>query len=385
MIADHRVTGVWWAAAIMGLLAVATTALPWHDAVNTTQTAAPVLAFLVGVAVLAELSDAAGLFELLARRTARLSGGSTRRLFLLVCLLASVVTILLSLDTTAVLLTPVVLALAAAVDTDVRPFAFAAVWLANAASLLLPVSNLTNLLAATRLGSLGEVEFARRMLLPEVVAIAVVTLVLMLRFRTSLRRRHAEPEPYAITDRPLVVVAAACCLAVAPASLFGVAPWTAALPAAAVLAAVFAVRRRTVLRTGLVPWRLVLLTEGLFLVVAALGHHGLDSLLTHVTRHGALPTELLGAGGANVANNLPTYLAVQRTVPPHHVTDLLALLIGTNAGPLLLLFGSLATLLWRDRCTARGLRIGAWEFFRTGLLVVPPLLLGCYGALLITS
>jgi arsenical pump membrane protein len=375
---------VWWAATIAGLLAVATTALPWHDAVDTTQTAAPVLAFLVGVAVLAELSDTAGLFELVARRTARLSGGSTRRLFLLVCLLASVVTILLSLDTTAVLLTPVVLALAAAVDADVRPFAFATVWLANAASLLLPVSNLTNLLAANRLGVIGELEFARRMLLPELVAISVVVLVLLLRFRKSLRHRHSPPESYETFDRPLVLVAALCCLAVAPASLLGVAPWKAALPAAALLAVVFGVRQRPALRVGLVPWRLVLLTEGLFLVVAALGRHGLDSLLTHVTRHGALPTELVGAGAANVANNLPTYLAVQRTVPPDHATDLLALLIGTNTGPLLLLFGSLATLLWRDRCAARGLHIGAWEFFRTGLLVVPPLLLGCYGALLVT-
>lgn len=375
---------MWWVATIAGLLALATTALPWHEAVNTTQTAAPVLAFLVGVAVLAELADAAGLFELLARRTARLAGGSTRRLFLLVCLMASTVTIVLSLDTTAVLLTPIVLALAFAVEADVRPFAFATVWLANAASLLLPVSNLTNLLAADRLGSLGELGFAGRMLLPEVVAIAIVVGVLLVRFRTALRHRHASPELLDVADRPLVVAAAVCCLAVAPASLFGVAPWKAAVPAAAALAAVFVLRQRDSLRVGLVPWRLVLLTEGLFLIVATLGRHGLDTLLTHVTRHGALSTELLGAGLSNVANNLPTYVAVQRAVPADHATDLLALLIGTNAGPLLLLFGSLATLLWRDRCAARGVHIGAWEFLRTGALVVPPLLLGCYAALLVT-
>ncbi|HEX7355521.1 MAG TPA: SLC13 family permease [Mycobacteriales bacterium] len=375
---------MWWAASLAGLLAIATTALPWHDAVDTTRTAAPVLAFLVGITVLAELSDAAGLFEVLARRTARLSGGSTRRLFLLVCLLASFVTVALSLDTTAVLLTPVVLALAAAVRVDARPFAYAAVWLANAASLLLPVSNLTNLLAATRLGGLGELGFARRMLLPELVAVVVVVGVLLLRFRSSLRVAHDTPHPYAITDRPLLVLAAACCLAVAPASLFGIAPWKAALPAAAVLSVAFAVRRRTDLRTDLVPWRLVLLTEGLFLVVATLGRHGLYDALTHVTRHGSLPTALVGAGGANVANNLPTYLAVQHAVPADHVTDLLALLVGTNCGPLLLVWGSLATLLWRERCTARGLHIGIGEFLRSGLLVVPPLVFGCYGALLLT-
>jgi arsenical pump membrane protein len=375
---------VWLVAAIAGALVVATTALPGHDAVSTTQTAAPVLMFLVAVTVLAGLSDTAGLFELLSRRTARLSGGSTTRLFLLVCALATLVTVGLSLDTTAVLLTPVVLALAAAVDVDPLPFAYATVLLANSASLLLPVSNLTNLLATNRLGSLGAGGFARRMLLPEVVAVLIVVVVLLVRHRKVLRRSHCEPSPYAPPDRPLVVLAGACCLAVAPASLFGLAPWKAAVPAAAVLAAGFALRRRSTLRAGLVPWRLVLLTEGLFLVVAAADRHGLDTALAHVTHHGPLLTELVGAGGANVANNLPAYLAVQNAVPAGHTTTLLALLIGTNVGPLLLLSGSLATLLWRERCAARGLRIGAGQFLRTGLLVVPPLLLGCYGALLLT-
>lgn len=376
---------MWWAASLAGILALATTALPWHAAVDTTRTAAPVLAFLIGVTVLAGLSDQAGLFELLARRTAHLSGGSTIRLFLLVCGLAALVTIVLSLDTTAVLLTPVVLALAAAVQTDARPFAYAVVWLANAASLLLPVSNLTNLLAANRIGDLGELGFARRMLLPEVVAIGVVVLVLLLRFRKVLRHSHIGPGPYTVPDRPLVVLAALCCLAVAPASLLGLAPWKAAVPAAAVLVVGFAIRRREALTFTHVPWRLVLLTEGLFLVVAALGRHGLDTVLRHVTQHGPLLTELVGAGGANLANNLPAYLAVDRAIPPGHQTTVLALLLGTNAGPLLLLSGSLATLLWRERCAARGLRVSAREFLGMGLLVVPPLLLGCYGALLVTG
>ncbi len=376
---------MWLVAAIAGALVVATTALPWHDAVSTTQTAAPVLAFLVAVTVLAGLSDAAGLFELLSRRTARLSGGSTTRLFLLVCALATVVTVGLSLDTTAVLLTPVVLALAAAVDVDPLPFAYATVLLANTASLLLPVSNLTNLLATDRIGSLGAGGFARRMLLPELVAVVIVVGFLLLRHRKSLRRRHSQPTAYEPPDRVLLVLAGLCCLAVAPASLFGLAPWKAAVPAAVALALGFAVRQRATLRPPLVPWRLVLLTEGLFLVVAALDRHGLTTALAHVTRHGPLLTELVGAGGANVVNNLPAYLAVQAAVPHGHTTTLLALLIGTNVGPLLLLSGSLATLLWRERCAARGLHVGALQFLRTGLLVLPPLLLGCYGALLLTG
>ncbi len=375
---------MWLVAALAGLLAIASTALPWHDAVATTRTAGPVLAFLVAVTVLAGLADAAGLFELLARRTAQLSGGSTRRLFLLVCALATVVTIGLSLDTTAVLLTPVVLALAAAVEIDPLPFAYATVWLAGAASLLLPVSNLTNLLAVDRLGSLGVLGFARRMALPELVAVAITVAVLLVMFRKPLRSRHSAAAQPAPTDRVLLWLSGLCCLAVTPAALLGLAPWKAAVPAAAVLTLGFGVRSPHTLRTSLLPWRLVVLTESLFLVVAALGRHGLDSALQHVTHHGPLATELVGAGGANLANNLPTYLAVQSAVPAGHPTTLLALLLGVNTGPLLLLSGSLATLLWRERCAARGLHVTAWDFLRRGLFVVPPLLLGTYGALLLT-
>src|SRR3954452_10941862 len=101
--------------------------------------------------VLAELADEAGVFDVAAHRAARLARGRTLALYGLVVVLASATTVLLSLDTTAVLVTPVVLALAQQLELSPVPFALAAVWLANTASLLLPVSNLTNLLAISRL------------------------------------------------------------------------------------------------------------------------------------------------------------------------------------------------------------------------------------------
>jgi arsenical pump membrane protein len=130
---------VWLVAAVLGILAVATRLLPWSDAVDVTTRVAPVLLFLVAVTVLAELSDAAEVFDVAATRAARIARGHTRRLYLLVLALGTVTTIVLSLDTTAVLFTPVVLSLAAQLELDPLPFAFAAVWLANTASLLLPL------------------------------------------------------------------------------------------------------------------------------------------------------------------------------------------------------------------------------------------------------
>jgi arsenical pump membrane protein len=121
----------------------------------------------------------------------------------------------------------------------------------------------------------------------------------------------------------------------------------------------------------LIPWRLVLLVEGLFLVVQAVGPHGLDDLL----RHGLgspLQTSFVAAGGANLVNNLPAYLAVERVVPHD---QLLALLVGVNLGPLVLPWGSLATLLWAERCRARGVHVGWVRFGLAGAVLVPLLLL----------
>jgi arsenical pump membrane protein len=376
---------MWLVAALLGALAVATTALPWHDAVDTTQRVGPVLGFLAGIAVLAHLADDAGLFEVLGRAAARISGGSRRVLLLTVCAVATVTTIALSLDTTAVLLTPVVLALAQSVDTDPRPFAYATIWLANAGSLLLPISNLTNLLALDRLGGLGTAGFAVRMALPEVVAVSVVVAAILWQFRASLRGRHPMPAPYTASDRVLLLLSAACCLVIAPASLVGITPWKVTTPAAAILACGFLIRHRRFRLFEALPWRLLLLTEGLFLLVAALGRHGLDSLLRHTTDHGSLLVAVTGGALGNVANNLPSYLALERAVPAHHQQSLLALLLGSNAGPMLLMWGSLATLLWRERCAARGLRIGAAEFLRRGSVLVPVLVFSTWAALVLSS
>jgi arsenical pump membrane protein len=131
----------------------------------------------------------------------------------------------------------------------------------------------------------------------------------------------------------------------------------------------FLLRSRATLRWSLLPWRLVLLTEGLFLVVAAAGRHGLDSLFSRLLDGGGDGTvTALSAVVANLGNNLPAYLALERIVPPG---SLPALLIGVNVGPLVLVWGSLATLLWRERCRARGVHVSVAQFTLLGLIGVP--------------
>jgi arsenical pump membrane protein len=190
-----------------------------------------------------------------------------------------------------------------------------------------------------------------------------------------------------IDDPVLFWTSAAVCLAIGPVILAGVGVAPVAVGAAVVLVVAYLVRHRSTLRFSLVPWRLVLLVTGLFLVVAALEQHGLARQLQRAAGTGTNYPDLLrlsgvAAAASNLVNNLPAYLALEPATDGS--TDrVLALLLGTNLGPLVLLWGSLATLLWRERCRARGVEVSAKEFGLVGLIGVPVLLVASVAALLI--
>jgi arsenical pump membrane protein len=379
---------VWRYTSIAAVVAVATGLLPWDDASDVARRMAPILLFLIAITVLAELAEVAMVFEIAAREAAHLARGRTPVLFLLVAALATVTTILLGLDTTAVLLTPVVLSLAAQLQLSPLPFAMVTVWLANTASLLLPVSNLTNLLALRRL-HLTPHEFFARMWLPTVVSVVLTVAILGLRYHRDLRGTYEVPTHPGVTDRLLFVLTTLACLALVPGILLGGDPTVVVTIVASALVITFAVRRRDVLQFGLVPWRLSLFVLGLALVVAAVLRHGGDRVVASITGNGHALGALLqvaGVGGvtSNLINNLPAYLVIEPDAAGGGPSRLLALLIGTNVGPLVLLWGSLATLLWRERCKARGVEVSARHFAAMGLLGVPIVLVATTAALSLT-
>ena len=365
---------MWWVCGLAGALAVATGLLDGDGLAEVAGRAAPVLAFLLAVTVVAELADAAGVFDAAARLAARAGRGRTWRLWLLVVLLGTVATVVLSLDTTAVLLTPVVLALAAQLRLDPLPFALTTVWLANTTSLLLPVSNLTNLIALDTLegfGVSGTAGFTALTWAPFLAGLAGAVLVLGLAHRRSLRGAYAAPPPAPPRDPVTFWTATVVCCLLAPAFVSGLTPAVPAAVAALVLVAVFAVRRRGALRPGLLPWRTVVLVSGLFLVVEAAQGHGLEDLLRPLAGQGegfAAHLQLAGTAAltANVADNLPAYLAVEPLAGSAH--RLVAVLIGVNLGPLVTPWASLATLLWLDRCRARGVEVSLPRFAALGLV-----------------
>ncbi|MFI5958598.1 SLC13 family permease [Cryptosporangium sp. NPDC051539] len=366
-----------------GLLALAFGLVPLRDAEGTMHRVVPLLVFLGTVIVLAELTAQAQVFDVVATWLARLGRGRFAVLFALCVVFATLVTAVLNLDTTAVLLTPVMVALATRLGVRALPFAMVTVWLANTASLLLPVSNLTNLLAADRVG-LSPVGFAARMALPELASVLATAASLWLFYwRRGSSARYEVPEPHRPPDRRLTAVCAAACLLFVVLVLVGV-PLDVAAPVCAVVVLVtFAVRDRSALRWSLVPWRLLVLVTGLFLVMDAIGRLGLSDLLRALLGDSPSSVRVAGVSAvmANLVNNLPAYVAVEAAVPRD---ALLGVLIGVNVGPIVVPWASVATLLWYERCRAAGVPIAWGRFVLTSAVTATVALVAAVAALAIT-
>nr|WP_221189419.1 SLC13 family permease [Microbacterium proteolyticum] len=368
--------GVLW---ILGIVALLTGTFPASDALAVADRVWPILLFVVAVTVVAELASKAGLFDVVAARLARIARGRTVWLWVLVVALATVATAFLSLDTTAVLLTPVVISMAVARKLDPLPFAFVTVVLANTASLVLPVSNLTNLLASEALGGGHDPVAFLALLGPSAfIAIAVSVVVLTLVFLRRLPRTYPDAASPTVSDPVLLRVAGVVTLALLPLLVVGLEPWMPALGAAVVLVATFAWRAPRALGIRLVPWSLLVFAGGLFLAVGALEALGIGRVTTVLAGTGddlASLWQLAGVGAlaANGINNLPAYLALESAAGSP--ARLAALLVGVNAGPIVTPWASLATLLWHERLVAAGVEVKWSRFIVLGAVIAPLILL----------
>lgn len=359
---------------ILGGMAIATGILAAPDAVAVGERVWPILVFAVSITVVAELASEAGVFAAVAERTARAARGRAGLLWFFVVLLAVMSTAFLSLDTTAVLLTPVVVLVARANGLPPLPFALTAVWLANTASLILPVSNLTNLLALHVLGFSDPGRFVALMAVPAIIAIVVPCAILFAIYRRDFATRF-EPGPTAPSaDRVLFWTSGGVLIVLLPLLVTGIPVWILATVAALLLAGVFAFRRPSILHFSLLPWQLVLFAGGLFLVVEA-GHSlGLTVLLGHAAGSGTdvgalLRLSISGMLGANAVDNLPAYLALEPVAGSP--VRLAALLIGVNAGPLITPWASIATLLWHSRLKGLGVEVRWSRYLLLGLIAAP--------------
>jgi arsenical pump membrane protein len=365
------------AAAMLAVGAVGVTA-----AVDELQRLFPVVAFLAAILVVSELCAAEGVFVAVGVAVARLSRHRPQRMLLLTFAAAALVTAVLSLDATVVLLTPVVAAAADRSGISRRPMLLACVRLANSASLLLPVSNLTNLLAMPDL-HLSFVGFAVRM----APAWAAVLLVEYVGQRLFFRHDLAEPAvagPVSDDARlPVVPLAVVALMLVgfAAGSPLGVAPAWVAAGAAVVLAGYSLHRGRVdpgrLLRSAHLPFAVFVLSLGV--VVAAVSHSFLGALVARLvpgesSTAALLLVALLATVLANVVNNLPATLLLVPLVAPLGTDAVLAALVGLNVGSGLAYPGSLANLLWRRTLARDGRPPSARDFHALSALITLPAL-----------
>ncbi|OMC27978.1 arsenic transporter [Mycobacterium sp. GA-1841] len=348
------------------------------DALAEVNRLLPVVGFLAAVLVLAHLCDDEGLFHAAGTVMARASRGDPRRLLTRVFVIGATTTAVLSLDATVVLLTPVVLATARTLSIPSRPHAYASAHLANTASLLFPVSNLTNLLAFAMAG-LSFVQFSAVMALPWLAAIAVEFVLLRLLFRRELSRPAAEitPPPSEIPVFVLAVLGLTLAGFVVT-SAFDVSPAWAALGGALVLGVRSLAQRRSTIggiaRAVNLPFLAFVLCLGV--VVDAVVRNGLDGIMRDMLPMGGSLPELLALAAiaavlANLVNNLPAVLVLLPLVAAAGPAAVLAVLIGVNVGPNLTYVGSLSNLLWRRVVHRDGLPAKATEFSWIGLATVP--------------
>ena len=312
----------------------------------------PILMFLLSITLLAEIATEAEVFARLAQTLSRLAKKNLLRLYLIVTVTASLITIFLGLDTTAVLFTPVVIALAQRVGAHVLPFVMATLLLSNTASLLLPVSNITNLLAQSKLGVTTH-QYISHVFTAAIVSIGLSILLLLIRFRKSLKGSYSEAQLDPIADKILLFMVSFACLVFVVMVILNFSPVLSSVISASISVIVIHFRRRRYLTWDIVPWKLLLFTSFLFTAISVFNNLGLSRILSHLSHS---QWEVLGSSAllANFFNNLPTYLAFETL---QKTNDIYYVLIGTNLGSIVLPWGSLATLLWAQRCRASNVAV----------------------------
>ena len=345
--------------------------------------------FLTGMMLLSALAQQEGLFDWLAARAARLARGSAPRLFTLVFAVGTVVTIFLSNDATAVVLTPAVAAMVKAAEIgEPLPYLLTCAFIANAASFVLPISNPANLVIYGR-HMPPLLAWLPRYALPSVLSILATYAVLRWTQRHRLRERVASN--IAVPDLSAPGKMAACGILATAGVLLAASSLDVQLGLPTFLAGALTVllvvardRRGlpSVLRS--VSWGVLALVAGLFVLVEALEKTGVTRMLAGAAQAlvqdaGALSPFASGAALAvvcNLVNNLPAGLLAGRVVEMAHVPGPVrsAVLIGVDLGPNLSVTGSLATILWLTALRRTGHEISFWRFLKLGVLIMPPAL-----------
>jgi len=384
-----------WAAA-GAILLVVLGLLPVTDALGGMRKGVDVYLFLIGMMLIAELARREGLFDWMAALAVEHAQGSPQRLFLLVYIVGTVVTVLLSNDATAIVLTPAVYAATRAAGATPLPYLFVCAFIANAASFVLPISNPANLVVyGARMPHL--VEWLRQYTLPSLASIIATYVVLRIALNSELRAEKLArdvPRPHLSHEGKLTAWGiAAIAVVLIGASALDVQLGLPTFICGAVTAALVLMLGRQSPMPLLkdIAWGVLPLVAGLFVMVEELIRTGviarlsalLQELVTQSANKAVWVTGIVVAIADNIANNLPVGLVAGSVANSDHLPPAVtgAILIGVDLGPNLSVTGSLATILWLVALRREGLDVSAWRFLKIGWLVMFPALIAALSAL----
>jgi len=387
MVRPRRWNEAWWTALAAGaMLALGLVTPP--EALGAILAGKNTLLFLLSLLALSLLIGKSGFFDWCAIRCARIAKGDAHSLYRNAFVAGAIITAVLSLDTTAVMLTPIMLALVRRLKVPAAPYVVLCAFVANVGSLLLPISNLTNLLFADAFHQTFAA-FAARMIVPQLAALVTTFAVLRWRFRRDLPNRfeiEALPEPASVVPHRTyfltcigVLMAVLVCYFLAP--LMGLEPYVFAFAASGVLAlAAMLSGRVQVGAVAEIAWDVFPFVIGLFIAVQGLENLGIvaasSTWLAEMKPGSAeklLTTAAATALASNLMNNLPAALIARSVLlrSHAHMGTVLAALVGTNVGPMVTPFGSLATMLVLAFARRDGEEVRTGELVLLGLWAVP--------------
>ncbi len=393
LLRPRNIPEVYWVGAGAALL-VLTRLIPLSLAGHAIAKGTDVYLFLAGMMLLSELARANGVFDWIASIAVTHSRNSSRRLFLLLYLAGVAVTVCLSNDATAIVLTPAVLASVRRARINPLPFLFACAMIANAASFVLPISNPANLVVFHN-GLPPLSRWLISFLFPSLVSILVTYIVLRLYFRGELTST-LEPDNHHVTLSAsgklillgLAVMVFVLLIASALDKDLGLPTFISAL----IITAIILLRTHASAAPLLkhISWSTLALVAALFILVDAMQSIGALAFTQHAllaAQHLAAPLPALAVGftvaiGNNLINNLPLGLIAANTLAATHTQGLLrdVTLIAVDLGPNLSVTGSLATILWLLALRREGLNVTAFDFLKVGLIAMPLALIAALAA-----
>ncbi|MGJ5043667.1 MULTISPECIES: arsenic transporter [unclassified Bradyrhizobium] len=394
IIRPFRLPEAVWAVA-GAILLVALGLLPVAEALTGIRKGVDVYLFLIGMMLIAELARREGLFDYLAAYAVEHARGSPQLLFLLVYAVGTLVTVLLSNDATAIVLTPAVYAATRAAGASPLPYLYVCAFIANAASFVLPISNPANLVVfGERMPHLTE--WLRQFTLPSMAAIALTFVALWLTQRRALREetlRTDVEKPHLSREGRLAAfgigaIAAVLLTASALDVQLGLPTFVCGVVTATAILLVSRQSPWPVIRG--ISWGVLPLVGGLFVMVEGLSRAGAIGQLSAWLHQGvtssphgtAWAAGLITAVADNIANNLPVGLVAGSVAASDHLPHevIRAILIGVDLGPNISVTGSLATILWLTALRREKIEVTAWQFLKIGLVATPPALIAALAA-----